>query len=54
MKPPQKKLSEMTDDEAEAEIEWITEAISEGYTKKALAEKYGVSVKTLNKFLKGK
>lgn len=48
-----KKLSELTDDEAQAELEWITEALGEGYTKKQLAKQYGCSVPTLNKFLRG-
>lgn len=48
-----KKFSQMTDDEAEAELEWITEAIGEGYTKKQLAKQYNCSVPTLNKFLRG-
>lgn len=52
-KQQQKKFSGMTEDEALAELEWITEAIGEGYTKKQLAKQYGCSVPTLNKFLKG-
>lgn len=48
-----KKFSEMTFDEQEAELEWITEALGEGYTKKQLAKQYGCSVPTLNKFLRG-
>lgn len=40
-------------DEQEAELEWIVEALGEGYTKKQLAKKYGISVSTLNKFLRG-
>jgi len=38
---------------SEADLEWVTEAIGEGYTKKQLAKQYGVSVPTLNRLLKG-
>lgn len=43
------KIRELTEDEDE----WIVEALGEGYTKKQLAKIYGVSVPTLNKFLRG-
>lgn len=33
----------------EAELEWITEAMAEGYTKKFLAKKYGMSLYRFNK-----
>jgi hypothetical protein len=38
----------------EDDLEWILEALSEGYTKKQLARQYGVSVYKLNKFIEGK
>lgn len=44
-------LKKLSNDDAEAEIEWILEAKAEGYTWKQLAHKYGVSIKTLKKFI---
>lgn len=48
-----RSFSTMTDIEIDTELEWITEALGEGYTKKQLAKQYGVSIKTLNKFMRG-
>lgn len=47
-----KKLKDLSDDEAEVEIEWMLEAKSEGYTWKQLAKIYNVSITTLKKFCK--
>jgi len=44
------KLNDLSDDEAEGEIEWILEAKAEGYTWGQLAKKYDVSIATLKKF----
>jgi DNA-binding NarL/FixJ family response regulator len=44
-------LKNLSTDDAESEIEWILEAKAEGYTWKQLAAKYGVSIKTIKKFV---
>mgnify|MGYP001609350589 CR=1 FL=1 len=49
METEKKIIRELSDEEEE----WIVEALGEGYTKKQLAKMYGVSVPTLNKFLRG-
>lgn len=49
-----KKFSQMNSEEIEIELEWITEALAEGYSKKQLAKIYNCSVTTLNKFLSNK
>jgi DNA-binding NarL/FixJ family response regulator len=36
----------------ESDIEWILEALSEGYSKKQLAKQYKISVRQLNAELK--
>lgn len=53
-KYPKKYLKELPAEEANALAEQIAEALAEGATtKKAEAQRYNCSVKTLNKFLKG-
>lgn len=37
----------------ESDLEWIVEALNEGYSKKQLAKKYKISVRQLNAELKG-
>lgn len=44
---------EMELQEEEAWVEWMLEALCEGYTKKQLAKKEGMSLYKFNKKLKG-
>jgi len=37
----------------ESDLEWIVEALNEGYSKKQLAKQYKISVRQLNAELKG-